>query len=394
MKEGLNAGLGLLFFFPGEELSCRNAEEARKEHVGKGVSNGEINAHEETVESKADHPDHGVPDIQEIFFVIFLQNEIVRNLNGDHGCEDGANQIQEAGDVVHVEENGTDGSDDGHDHGNLLAAALQLVREGFCGDAGRPGIQEGCGDGGENQNEKSCDAKACFDHDDSDVGFSGNNGSAHADDVHPYGDQAVDNHADQRCLPGLVGFSCVVTDQRQPGQRHGNSKLDRCAEGHGIGEASLGRDSSAENDKGQHQSQNEQCGHGNLVDDSKVGDTDGDPQKDQRTDHDGPYPASNAEDLVGGKSAVIDHDGSPADQLQNIQKGEEDAALGAEAHFRSFHGALFRLSADETCEVHHGTADEMSQKNRCKAFSKAERCKICSCQNFGDGYACAEPDQS
>lgn len=45
MKEGLNAGFGLLYFFSGEELSCRNAEEARKEHVGKGVSNGEINTH-------------------------------------------------------------------------------------------------------------------------------------------------------------------------------------------------------------------------------------------------------------------------------------------------------------------------------------------------------------
>ena len=47
---------------------------------------------------------------------------------------------------------------------------------------------------------------------------------------------------------------------------------------------------------------------------------------------------------------VIDHDGRPADELQHIQKREQQAAAPSEGHLHRLHGALFRAPADQAGE--------------------------------------------
>ena len=77
-------------------------------------------------------------------------------------------------------------------------------------------------------------------------------------------------------------------------------------------------------------------------------------------DNETPYPASGREDPVCGECTVIDHDGGPTDELQDIQDGEQQSALAAKAGFCRFHGTFPTGSADDTGEKEHDTADDMS----------------------------------
>ena len=97
---------------------------------------------------------------------------------------------------------------------------------------------------------------------------------------------------------------------------------------------------------------------------------------------------------VSCQRAVIDHNGSPAHQLEHIQEGKEDSALFPEAHFYSFHSTAARFAADHACKEKHGAAYKMSDNNGKKPFLKAQRGKASSCEDFCQGNACAEPDQA
>ena len=92
--------------------------------------------------------------------------------------------------------------------------------------------------------------------------------------------------------------------------------------------------------------------------------------------------------------AVVNHDGRPADELQNVQERKQQAALLAEAHFYGFHSAAARAPADEARQQHHGAADDMPEQNGRKALCHTQRRKGGAGQDLGQRDARAEPDQA
>ena len=100
------------------------------------------------------------------------------------------------------------------------------------------------------------------------------------------------------------------------------------------------------------------------------------------------------ENIVCRQRAVIDHDCSPSDQLQDIEHGKEKAAFLPEAHFNRLHGALSHTRADQPGKEHHTAADDMAGQDGCKPSLESERREVRSGQDLGDGYAGSEPDQA
>ena len=320
-----------------------------------------------------------------------MQQEVVGNLHGDHGGEHGADQVQKAGDIVHGEQDGPGHAHHSGDDGHRLAA--DPAGQGLGGDAGGPGVQERGGDGGEHQDHQGGNAQTGLDHDDGDVILAGEDGRAHADDVHPAGYQTVGDHAGCRGPDGLLGLAGIVADQGQPGQRHGHRQLHRRAEGQAL-TGGGGHGAAGEEDHlAQHQGQHEQGGHGDLVDPAQVGDAHHDPQQDQCADDQAPDPAANVEDAADGQGTVIDHDGGPAHQLQHVQQSEQQAALLAEAHFHGLHGAAAGAAADETRQQHHAAADDMADEDGQQALAHAQRGEGRAGKDLRQGDACPEPDQ-
>ena len=157
---------------------------------------------------------------------------MIRDLHRDHGCKHRADQIQEAGDIIHGEQNGPRSADDRHRNGGLFP--VQFLGEGLGGNTGRPGIQEGSGDSGEHQDHQSGNAETGLHHDNGNVILPGKDRRAHTDDIHPAGHQSVHQNADPGGLHRLFRLAGVVADEGQPTQRHGHRQLHRRTEGHGL----------------------------------------------------------------------------------------------------------------------------------------------------------------
>ena len=102
---------------------------------------------------------------------------------------------------------------------------------------------------------------------------------------------------------------------------------------------------------------------------------------------------AHVEDTADGQRAVIDHDGGPAHQLQNIQQGKQQAALLAEAHFHRLHGAAASAAADQARQQHHGAADNVADNDGQQALAHAQRRKGRTGQDLGQRHTCPEPDQ-
>ena len=321
-----------------------------------------------------------------------MQNKVVCDLHGDHRREHRADQVQKARDVVHREEDGRRRADDRHGNGGLFA--VELCGQALGRDARAPRIEEGRRDRGENQNDQRGNAEPGLDHDDGNVILAGKDGRAHADDVHPAGYRAVDQHADPGRLGRLLGVAGVVADERQPGQRHRHGQLHRRTEGQALAVNADHGVAGEEDDLAQHQRQNKQSSHRNFVDPAQIGHADGDPHDNQRTDDKAPDPAANRKNAADGQCTVIDHDGRPADELQNVQERKQQAALLAEAHFYGLHSAAARAPADEARQQHHGAADDMPEQNGRKALCHAQRRKGGAGQDLGQRDARAEPDQA
>jgi len=221
---------------------------------------------------------------------------VVSDLHRDHRRKDRADQVQEAGDVVHREEDGPGHADDRHHDGGLFT--VQFGGQALGRDARRPGVQKRGGHGGEHQNHQRGNAKPGLDHDDGNVILAGENRRAHADDVHPAGHQPVDDDADPGGLGGLLGIAGIVADQRQPGQGHCHGQLHRCAKGQALTVHSGHHIAGEEDDLTQHQREDKQRGHRDFVDPAQVGDAHGDPQNNQCADDQAPHPAANVENAA------------------------------------------------------------------------------------------------
>ena len=175
---------------------------------------------------------------------------------------------------------------------------------------------------------------------------------------------------------------------------HRHRQLHRRAEGQAfagkVGHGITGE----EDDLAQHQRKHEQCCHRQLVEPAQIGDAHRDPEDDQCADHQTPDPAADVKDTADSQCAVIDHDSRPADKLQHIQKGEQQAALLAEAHLDGLHSAAAGAAADQACQQHHGAADDMSDKDSCQPLGHAQRGKGRARQNFRQRNTGTEPDQA
>ena len=309
----------------------------------------------------------------------------------DLSTEHRADEIEKPGDVVHGEQNGSHNTHNSNSDGRLFP--VQPAGQGLGRDTGGPGIQECSSDGGKDQDDQGGHAQARLYHDNGDVILPGEHGGPHADDIHPAGHQAIDDDADPGGPGGLLGLAGVVADEGQPAQGHGHRQLHRCAEGHGLpggGDGTAGE----EDDLAQHQGEQEQGRHGQLVDPAQVGDAHGDPQDDEGPDDQTPHPAARIEDAADGQGPVIDHDGRPAHQLQHIQQGEQQPAPLAEAHFHRLHGGAAGAPADQARQQHHGAADDVAQENGRQPPSEPKGCEGGPRQDLGQGDARAEPDQA
>ncbi len=367
------------------------AQEHRAGHVGQRVADRDVHGHEHAVEHEAQHPDDGVAHIELTARAAASEQEEVRDLDGDHRREHRADQVQEVRDVVHREADGADRADDGHDERGVLA--VDLLRQGLGGDAGAVRIEERRRDGREDEDEQRGHAEAGLDHDERDVALAGEDGGAHADDVHPAAHDAVGQRARERGGEGLFGLARVVGDERQPRQRHGHGQLDRCAEAQAVVRRGDGR-AAAEHHHAQHDREDEQRRHGDLVDPAEVLDADGDPHHDEPADDETPHPLADAEHGVRGQCAVIDHDGRPADELQHVERGEKQAADAAEAQLDRAHGAAAGAAADEAREEEHRTANDMADEDGEQALREAEGRKVRACEDLRDGHGRAEPDEA
>ena len=347
--------------------------------------------HHQAVDGEADGPDDEVRPVEGGGEAVFFEDEVGRQLHGDHGREHAADDVEEAHDVVHVVDAGADGADDGGDDAHSLAA--ELLGEALAGDAGAEGVQEGCGDGGEYHDEQRGDAEAGLEHDLGNVAAAGVDGRAHADDVHPAAYEAIGDGAGQRGAEGLVRLARVVADDGQPAERHGHGVLHRHAEGDDLAAGGAGV-VAAEHDHAQHHGEDEEQRHGDLVQQPQVGDADGDPDDDHHADDDAPDGYADIEDAVGGQRAVIDHDARPADELHHIQEGEEHAALGAEAHLHGLHRALALAAADQAGEEKEHAADDVAEQDGRDAAAHAEGGEIGAGEYLRQGDAGAEPDEA
>ena len=91
------------------------------------------------------------------------------------------------------------------------------MAQSLTGDSCGIRIQESCGNGGENDDQKTHDTKSRLHHDLRDITLSGIDGSTHTDQIHPAADHAVYNSTHRGRFDRLLRFSCIITDQWQPG---------------------------------------------------------------------------------------------------------------------------------------------------------------------------------
>ena len=370
-------GMACPFFSQNKStLFNKAAQHGCDDHIRQRITDRKIDFHQHPVDDKSDKPEDQAAPIKRRLVFITVQNEKVCDLYGDHRCEDRADQIEEIRDIVHREQDSGNGSDNSYRDCHMVA--FQLCKDGFTGNSGRVGIQKRRRDGGKYDDQQSGDAQTRFQKDLCDVGFPGEQGSAHADDVHPAADQSVDDRADGSGLDRLFCFAGVVTDQWKPRERHGDGQFDGSAEGEAViwncgDHISTEKDYAAKYDR-----QQEKKYHGNGIEFAEVCDANKDPYNDEKSDNETPYPASGREDPVCSECTVIDHDGGPSDELQDIQDGEQQSAFAAKAGFCRFHGTFPTDSADDTGEKEHDTADDMTDQDRGESAAKAKRREISS----------------
>ena len=85
-------GRTLVIYYKKQGMNCEvyspcNADDYSNDHVRKSVSDYDVNTHEVSVKEKSDKPDYqvGCADFHSVS--VFLQNEVVCNLNCNHRCK-------------------------------------------------------------------------------------------------------------------------------------------------------------------------------------------------------------------------------------------------------------------------------------------------------------------
>ena len=256
---------------------------------------GNIHAHEYALEDEAEKPDHEVPDIKASNSVLALQEKEIRNLDGNHGSEDRADEVEEVRNVVHREGNRGNRANDRGPDGDPFAG--NLCGQGLAGDACGVRVHERGRHRGEDDDQKPRNADAGLQDDLGNVAVPDENGSAHANDVHPAADEAVDDAANGCRRHGLFGTSGVVADEGEPGERHGHGQLHRRPEAHALLRKAADP-ISAENDHAKDDREDKKGRHGNDIHFPEVLDANKKPDHDECPDDEAPDP------VAGGKYPV------------------------------------------------------------------------------------------
>ena len=192
-----------------------------------------------------------------------------------------------------------------------------------------------------------------------------------------------------------MGLAGVVAHERQPGKRHRHGQLHRRAEAHRLPEGrGVPRRSVEEDDLAEHQREDEERRHGDLVHEAEVRDAYEYPQEDERAYDQAPGPGSRLKDAVRGQGPVVDHDGRPAHELEDVQKREEQPALFAEGELHRLHRAKARPAAYEPREEKQRAAYDMADDDGEDALAHAQGREVGAGQDLRNGDARAEPDEA
>ena len=166
--------------------------------------------HQNPVEDKPACPDHQVGDVEPYRSKIIFQNKRIGDLDRNHRCEHGTNEIQEIGNIVHGVHDGCDRTD----HRNRDGCPFLLNCPGYyrAGYTGGKSVQKRGGNRGENDNEQPCSTQPRFDHNHRDIVCTGKKRRSHSDDIHEAADHTVDQCARKSCLKWLFRLSRIIAD--------------------------------------------------------------------------------------------------------------------------------------------------------------------------------------
>ena len=126
-----------------DDVAQHHGDDDRRERV----ADRQVHVHKQPVGDEAQQPDNEVRPVKGGLVAVLPEYEVGGKLHGYHGREHAAYEVEEVGDVVHVEKAGADCAYDGGDDADRLA--VELFGEALAGDARAEGVEEGRGDGGE-----------------------------------------------------------------------------------------------------------------------------------------------------------------------------------------------------------------------------------------------------
>ena len=219
--------------------------------------------------------------------------------------------------------------------------AREPLRQALRGDARAPGVQEGGRHRGEDEDDERRDAEAGLHHDEGDVALAGVDGRAHADHVHPAGDEAVGQGARRRGGEGLFGLAGVVAHRAAarkaasprpaPPPRRSSSPPRRPRRPPASPSKKMTLQSTSVRMKSAAMAI--LFTRPRFVMPMSIHRRMSAPMTRHQTQ------APVVKDAVRGQGPVVDHDGRPAHQLEDVQKRKEQPALLAEGHLHRLHGA-------------------------------------------------------
>lgn len=116
------------------------------------------------------------------------------------------------------------------------------------------------------------------------------------------------------------------------------------------------------------------------------------PQGNERPDNQCPRPVPQRKDAVSGQSGIVNHDGSPPQELQDIESRKEPSTLGTKGDFSGVHGAFTRFPANISGQEEQGATDEVPEQIGEQSVGETQRCKVGTGQDFCHRKSGTEPN--
>ena len=206
---------------------------------------------------------------------------------------------------------------------------------------------------------------------------------------HPGTRYKVGATAGGRRLDGLFCRTGIIRNNGQPGKGHSYGQFDGFPHSHRA--IRLERCTTTENDSAQDQREDQQGRYDDDIDASQIFQSQHDPQRDESCYDDAPEGRTDSRNRIGRYGSTGNHDGSPADELDDVQPGKQFRSLASKGNLHRFHGAPAGPAANHAGTEHDGTADDVADNNGQKPFAEPQRCQKHPRQNFGNRNTGAKP---